>query len=135
MVGAYDAEMARDAEVAQLAVPIKDPVNEPVLICAELDTNPAGKVTEMDAVLLATLAVRLLSNDSSCAVPRGVKSSATCTATPAAITPDNPDPSPENDPVNEPVLICVELDTRPAGLLVTVDQSAAAPATYPAVTA
>lgn len=29
--------------------------------------------------------------------------------------PVNPDPSPTNDPVNEPVLICTELLTVPAG--------------------
>jgi hypothetical protein len=54
MVGAKEAVVAKDADVALLAqlavpnnepvsVPVNDPVNEPVLIWIELDTVPAGK--------------------------------------------------------------------------------------------
>ena len=39
------------------------------------------------------------------------------------------------DPVNEPVLICVDEETNPSGLLVIVSHVLAAPLTYEAVTA
>lgn len=46
IVGAHEADIANDAVVAQLDVPINVPVNEPlndpVLICTELLTNPSG---------------------------------------------------------------------------------------------
>jgi hypothetical protein len=44
IVGAKDAEVAKDAEIAVLASPINDPVKLPVLICKELLTIPAGNI-------------------------------------------------------------------------------------------
>lgn len=51
MVGAYDAVVANDEEIALVAqlpvpinIPVNDPLNEPVLICRELLTVPDGSI-------------------------------------------------------------------------------------------
>ena len=78
--------------LAQLLVPNNDPVseplNEPVLICVELDTVPAGKFVEFNAY------DAVVAYDALVIVPFS---------------------DPVNDPLNDPVLICVEDDTVPIG--------------------
>jgi hypothetical protein len=101
---AADAVVANELEIALLAqlavpnveplcVPINDPVNEPVLICAELDTVPVGNPLGItyDAVVANEEEIALLAQ-----LPVPVN-------------------EPVNEPVNDPVLICAELLTVPGG--------------------
>jgi hypothetical protein len=85
--------------------PLNDPVKEPVngavseVNCVELDTTPAGNVAVAFAAYDAVVANEL------------------DTALLAQLAVPNVEPLrvPINDPVNEPVLICAELDTVPVG--------------------
>jgi hypothetical protein len=93
----YDDELT---PINPVPSPINDPVNEPVLICTELDTNPEG-FPVMESQSLA---------------PPPFNAYDAVSAYDEDIIPSNPDPSPINDPVNEPVLICSEEDTIPDGI-------------------
>lgn len=73
--------------------PVKDPVNDPVLICLELLTVPDGS-SAVTCVELET-------------IPDGVPVKLAYGKVPVCV--------PANEPVNDPVLICVELDTMPLG--------------------
>jgi len=107
IVGAKDAEVANDAEIAVLASPINDPVKLPVLICKELLTIPDGSMVgandaevandDVNGVNVIDVAAdAVVANDAEMAVLA----------------------SPINDPVKLPVLICRELLTIPDGSMV-----------------
>lgn len=108
---------------------MNSPVNEPVLICAELDTVPCGRfivnvlsVTEVVIPLLPkTVNVSVLRFKVSPPVePLNVSVDA---------IPLSPEPSPVNEPVNDPVngvvieLNCNEEDINPSGLSTMLSHS------------
>jgi hypothetical protein len=107
MVGAKDADVAKDAEIAVLASPINDPVKLPVLICRELLTIPVGNMVGANDAVVANDDVNGV-NVIDVAADAVVANDA-LTAVLA---------SPINDPVKLPVLIWVELLTIPLGNIV-----------------
>jgi len=100
-VGAKDAEIATDADCAQLAVPnveplcvpINDPVKEPV----------NGAVKDVNCVELEITPTCIGAKDAE------IATDADCAQLPVPVR------VPINDPVNDPVLICAELLTIPVG--------------------
>ena len=115
---AYDAESTLLAQLLvpnndPLCIPINEPVNEPVLICEELLTNPAGIPVSDDQSVEPTACVGAHEADTA-------KDAVVATL---AVPNTEPLSIPVNDPLNEPVLICVELLTNPAGIPVSDDQS------------
>lgn len=80
--GAYEADVALFAQLlVPINAPVKEPLNEPVLICSELDTTPTGNpLGNTNEAVIALDAV-----DANDAVPAKV---------------------PANDPLKLPVLIC-----------------------------
>jgi hypothetical protein len=134
-VSEYEAVVANDDVVANEALPIwvredPSPSNEPVkrpcredpLSCTDDDIVPVGMITLIEAVLDMTVADTLSPKSRRPAFPWVAELSAISIPTPLAINPVSCEPSPtkapSNEPVNDPVLICVELETNPTGLLV-----------------
>jgi hypothetical protein len=123
---AADAVVANDAEIAVLASPINDPVKDPVLICKELLTIPAGNMVgandaevakdDVNGVNVIDVAADDVSaNDD----VNGVN--VIDVAADAVVANDAEMAvlaSPINDPVKDPVLICKELLTIPDGSMV-----------------
>jgi hypothetical protein len=108
--GANEAEIAFVAQLdVPTKVPVNEPLNEPVLICSELDTVPLGSTVGANEELIANEAVVARDDDTAqLLVPTRV---------------------PVNEPLKLPVLICVDEDTNPVGLLEMVSQLLAAPDT------
>jgi hypothetical protein len=107
IVGANDAEVAKDAEMAVLASPINDPVKLPVLICKELLTIPAGNMVgakDADVANDDVNGVNVIDVAADAVVAKDAEIAVLA--------------SPINDPVKLPVLICKELLTIPAGNIV-----------------
>ena len=92
-------------------------MNEPVLICVELDTVPVGNCVDEEIIPAGKpegyTYDAVVANDAVLGVNvMDVAALAVMALFAQLLVPVN---DPTNEPVNEPVLICVELDTTPVG--------------------
>jgi hypothetical protein len=123
---AADAVVANDAEIAVLASPINDPVKDPVLICKELLTIPAGNMVKANDAEVAkddvngVNVIDVAADDVS--ANDDVNGVNVIDVAADAVVANDAEmavlASPINDPVKDPVLICKELLTIPDGSMV-----------------